>query len=129
MLKDDICAIDVLKEKLQNARTGLLNNSLAKIIRHKNRSCGLEEDDMKSLTIEDQYSQILILSEIHTIDFFLAAATELRLRLIERLSTFDEDGEKVNDTDFVEGGKVSIIEHEQISSIAGTFMSIRYQIS
>ena len=124
MLKDDICAIDVLKEKLQNARTGLLNNSLAKIIR-----CGLEEDDMKSLTIEDQYSQILILSEIHTIDFFLAAATELRLRLIERLSTLDEDGEKVNDTDFVEGGKFSIIEHDQISSIAGTFMSIRYQIS
>ena len=124
MLKDDICAIDVLKEKLQNARTGLLNNSLAKIIR-----CGLEEDDMKSLTIEDQHSQILILSEIHTIDFFLAAATELRLRLIERLSTLDEDGEKVNDTDFVEGGKFSIIEHDQISSIAGTFMSIRYQIS
>lgn len=128
-LKDDICAIDVLKETLQNVRTGLLNNSLAKIIRRKNKSCGLEEDDTKSLTVEDQYSQILILSEIHTIDFFLAAATELRLRLIERLSTLDEDGEKVNDTDFVEGGKFSIIEHDQIGSIVGTFMSIRYQIS
>lgn len=130
MLKDDICAIDVLKEKLQNVRTGLLNNSLAKIILHKNRSCGLEEDDdMKSLTVEDQYSQILIFSEIHTIDFFLATSTELRHRLVERLSMLDEDGEKVNDTAFVEGGKFSVIEHDQISSIAGTFMSIRYQIS
>lgn len=130
MLKDDICAIDVLKEKLHYGRTGLINNSLTKII-HRDRIHGLvvREADIKGLTTEDQYSQILILSEIHTIDFFLATATELRHRLVERLSTLDEDGVKVNDTDFVEGGKFSIIEHDQISSIAGTFMSIRYQTS
>jgi hypothetical protein len=131
MLKDDICAIDALKEKLHYVRTGLINNSLTKIIHRENRSHGMVvcEADMKGLTFEDQYSQILILSEIHTVDFFLAAAAELRHRLVERLSTLDEDGEKVNDNVFVDGGKFSIIEHDQISSIASTFMSIRYQIS
>jgi hypothetical protein len=111
---DDIGAIDVFRERLRNVRTGLVINPLS----------GPPNGEI--FTVEDRYCSILIDSEIQTIDFYLSAARELRNRLVERIA--EEWGEPKR-IGLVLEDDGCIIEHalrDQISSVATTFLSVRY---
>ena len=130
---NDIHALDTLKEILQNVKTRLLANSLAKQF-HGERGRDNETDnddnnnkriDINHFTVEDQYCLILIRSEIETVDFYLAAIRELHRRLVERLSELEGPTviDKVVKNDRSVGDKSLC---DQITSVATTFLSIRY---
>ena len=127
---NDIHALDALKKCLQNVRTGLLDNSLAGQFHGEWRKT--DEDDnnkggigITNLTVEDQYCLILIRSEIETVDFYLAAISELSRQLVERLSELD--GPTVSAK--VVKGDWCVREEslsDQITAVTTTFLSIRY---
>jgi hypothetical protein len=131
-IMNDIHAIDALREKLQNVRNGLLNNSLAgqfDLESRKDNDTDKDDDnngtDIVHFTVEDRYCLILIRSEIQTVNFYLAAASELRLRLVERLSESEGPtviGKVLEDDRCVR--EESLRDHT--TAIANTFLSIRY---
>jgi hypothetical protein len=130
----DIHAIDALSKILQNVRTGLLSNSLAKLLHREGRSDnGTDEEDGNNgtgiihFTVEDRYCSILIRSEIQTVNFYLALASEVRRRLVERLPGGSEGRTvigKVEMEDDMCAGEEAL--SDQITATANTFMSIRY---
>jgi hypothetical protein len=131
-IMNDIHAIDALREKLQNVRNGLLNNSLAgqfDLESRKDNDTDKDDDnngtDIVHFTVEDRYCLILIRSEIQTVNFYLAAASELRLRLVERFSESEGPtviGKVLEDDRCVR--EESLRDHT--TAIANTFLSIRY---
>ena len=131
-MMSDIHAIDALREKLKNVRTGLVSNSLA-MLHGESRSDNVpDEDDGNNgtgiihFTVEDKYCSILIRSEIQTVDFYLAVAIEVRRRLVERLpgsGGLTVIG-KVDLEDDICVGEEAL--RDQITVLANTFLSIRY---
>ncbi len=115
---NDIRALNTLKKRLQNVKTGLLDNSLARQIYG-------ERGSDNETNVEDQYCLILIRSEIETVDFYLAATRELNRRIVERLSEFDGPTGLYNvvENDCCVGDESL---RDQISSVATTYLSIRY---
>ena len=131
---NDVHVLDTLQERLQNVKTVLLGNSLARLIHGKRGSDNETNDDdnnnrriigITHFTVEDQYCLILIRSEIETADFYLAVTRELHRRMVERLS--ESDGptviDKVVENDRCVGDESLC---DQITSVATTFLSIRY---
>lgn len=131
-MMSDIHAIDALREKLKNVRTGLVSNSLA-MLHGESRSDNVpDEDDGNNgtgiihFTVEDKYCSILICSEIQTVDFYLAVAIEVRRRLVERLPGSGGLAVigKVDLEDDICVGEEAL--RDQITALANTFLSIRY---
>ena len=132
-MMSDVHAIDALRENLQNVRTGLVSNSLSRLLHGESRSdSGTDEEDYNNgneiihVTVEDRYCSILIRSEIQTVDFYLAVASEVRRRLVERLA--GSEGTVIGKVDNMEDD-VCVGEEapcDQITALANTFLSIRY---
>ena len=129
-MMSDIHAIDALREKLKNVRTGLVSNTLH---HGESRSDNMpDEDDGNNgtgiihFTVEDKYCSILISSEIQTVDFYLAVSIEVRRRLVERLPGSGGLAVigKVELEDNVCVGDEAL--RDQITALANTFLSIRY---
>jgi hypothetical protein len=132
-MMSDIHAIDALREKLKNVRTGLVSNSLATLHHGEIRSDNMPDKDdgnngtgIIHFTVEDKYCSILISSEIQTVDFYLAVSIEVRRRLVERLpgsGGLTVIG-KVDLEDDICVGEEAL--RDQITVLANTFLSIRY---
>ena len=132
-MMSDIHAIDALREKLKNVKTGLVSNSLAMLLHCESRCDNVpDEDDGNNgtgiihFTVEDKYCSILIRSEIQTVDFYLAVASEVRRRLVERLPGSEGlavIGKVVLEDDLYVGEEAL---RDQITALANTFLSIRY---
>ena len=125
---------DALRENLQKCqRTELVSNSLFRLLHGESRgNSGTDEEDGNNrneiihVTVEDRYCSILIRSEIQTVDFYLAVASEVRRRLVERLA--GSEGTVIGKVDNMEDD-VCVGEEapcDQITALANTFLSIRY---
>ena len=113
-ISSDLHAIDALKETLQSVRAGLERNPLAYQIKNGNAN--------EELTPEDQYCSILIQSEIQTVDFYLAIASELRRRLASHTKEEEEEDKTSDKAKYVKEQS----NHDHINSVCDAFLSIRY---
>ena len=133
---NDVHAVDVFKEVLQNVKAGCLKNPLASFPHNqhgRNDKSNEEDDIINNITVEDRYCGMLIRSEILTLDFYMAASDVLRCQLMGKLPSqqkqefLHRSGEPMVDTtaDDYQFDNSDVV-REQIDALATAYLSIRY---
>mmetsp|Transcript_3787 Transcript_3787/g.8436 ORF Transcript_3787/g.8436 Transcript_3787/m.8436 type:complete len:816 (-) Transcript_3787:136-2583(-) len=130
----DIARLDAFKDFLQNVKAGCVKNPLAGLFLNNQSRSNTKCDEkninteLSNTTAEDQYCAILLRSEIQTCDFYLAAASELRRRLMVAALLPSQERSSKSQGLVKEGYDFDNKEvvHEQVNAVATAFLSIRY---
>ena len=114
-MKKDLIAIDALKDVLQHARSGLVDNPLMRDQKRRTEDGGSRD------CIAEEFCLHLIHSEVNTLDFYMAVAASVGMKLSQL-----ESKNKTATTNNKHCLSNEIWNETVIQDIVDTFVMIRY---